>query len=177
MPIWSNCEQVKVYVDGALKGDLRPNTESYGHLAHPPFFANLSDLPLNPWGDLKIEGYIDGKLAVTKVYSGRGVDAQLHLEADDAELDGDGIDATRLVLRVTDEYGGPRQFASGVVALTVDGPGEIIGESPFALVGGVGAVWIKAKEGEGTITVTGHHPALGAKSATIRVRRVAFEQV
>jgi len=177
VPIWSNCEQVKVYVDGALKGDLRPNTESYGHLAHPPFFANLSDLPLNPWGDLKIEGYIGGKLAVTKVYSGRGVDAQLHLEADDAELDGDGIDATRLVLRVTDEYGGPRQFASGVVALTVDGPGEIIGESPFALVGGIGAVWIKAKEGEGTITVTGHHSALGSRSLTIKVRRVVSEQV
>lgn len=177
VPIWSNCEQLKVYIDGALKGELRPDAKSYGHLAHPPFFANLSDLPLNPWGDLKIEGYIGGKLAISKVYSGRGVDAQLHLEPDDAELDGDGIDATRLVLRVTDEYGGPRQFASGVIALTVDGPGEIIGESPFGLVGGVGAVWIKAKEGEGKITVTGHHPALGAKTVTIQVRRVASEQV
>jgi beta-galactosidase len=134
-------------------------------------------LPLNPWGDLKIEGYIGDKLAVTKTFSGRGVDAQLHLDPDDNELDGDGIDATRLVLRVTDEYGGPRQFASGVVTLAVDGPGEIVGETPFSLVGGVGAVWIKSKEASGTITVTARHGVLGMKNVTIRVRQVPAERI
>ncbi len=146
-------------------------------MPHPPFFADLSGLPLNPWGDLKIEGYIGDKLAITKTYSGRGVDAQLHLEPDDAELDGDGIDATRLILRVTDEYGGPRQFSSGGVTLSIDGPGEIVGENPFALVGGIGAVWIKSKEAAGTITVTGRHAVLGSKSVTIRVRQVSPEGV
>jgi len=177
VPIWSNCERLTVYLDGKLKAELRPDTQTYGHLPHPPFFADLNGLPLNPWGDLKIEGYIGDKLAVTKTWSGRGVDAQLHLDPDDTELDGDGIDATRLLLRVTDEYGGPRQFASGVVALTVEGPGEIIGENPFSLVGGVGAVWIKSKEASGMITVTARHPVLGAKSVTVRVRHAPPEAI
>jgi len=37
---------------------------------------------------------------------------------------GDGIDATRVVMRVTDEYGAPRPFATGAISLTIDGPGE-----------------------------------------------------
>ncbi len=177
VPIWSNCDVLKVYLDGKFKAELRPDREAYANLPHPPFFADLSNLPLNPWGDLKIEGYLGDKLAVTKTYSGRGVDAQLHLDIDDTELDGDGIDATRLVLRVTDEYGGPRQFSSAAVTLTIEGPGEVIGENPFALVGGVGAVWIKAKEASGTITVTGRHAVLGAKNVSIRVRPVPAETI
>ena len=177
VPIWSNCERLKVYLDGKLRSELRPDAKTFAHLVHPPFFVDLSGLPLNPWGDLKIEGYIGEKLAIAKTYSGRGVDAQLHLEPDDTELDGDGIDATRLILRVTDEYGGPRQFASGAVALSIEGPGEIVGENPFGLVGGVGAVWIKSKEAAGTVSVTARHAVLGSKSVTIRVRQVAAEGV
>ncbi|HLJ44790.1 MAG TPA: glycoside hydrolase family 2 TIM barrel-domain containing protein [Bryobacteraceae bacterium] len=177
VPIWSNCDRLKVYYDGKLKHELQPARDQYPHLPHPPFFSDLRGLPLSPWGDLKIEGYVGDKLAITKTYSGRGVDAQLHLDADDLELDGNGTDATRVVLRVTDEYGGPRQFATGAVALTIDGPGEIVGENPFALTGGVGAVWVKAREGSGSITLTGHHPKLGAKTITIRVRPVSSELV
>jgi len=177
VPVWSNCERLKVYLDGALRSELQPDRKTYSHLAHPPFFADLRGLPLSPWGDLKIEGYIGDKLAISKTYSGRGVDVQLLLEPDDAELDGDGIDATRLVIRVTDEYGGPRQFATGAVALSVEGPGEIIGENPFSLVGGVGAVWIKSKEGSGRVTVTGRHGVLGSKSVSIGVRAVGGEVV
>lgn len=177
VPIWSNCERLKVYLDGALKAELHPDTDTYAHLPHAPFFASLTNLPLNPWGDLKIEGYIAGKLAITKTYSGRGVDAQLHITPDDAELDGDGIDATRLVIQVTDEYGGPRQFSTAAVALNIEGPGEIVGENPFALVGGVGAVWIKSKEAAGTIRLTARHAILGQKTVEIQVRSALAERV
>ena len=73
-------------------------------------------------------------------------------------------------MRVTDEYGAPRPFATGAVALTIEGPGEIIGENPFSLAGGVGAVWIKTKEATGIIRLTARHPTLGAKVVEIRVR-------
>ena len=109
------------------------------NLKHPLFDVDISDLPLNPWGDLKIEGYIQGKLVKTVTLSGTGVDADLKLEPDDLELNGDGRDATRVVLRVTDEYGNIRPFATGAVSLSLTGPGEIVGENPFALAGGGGA--------------------------------------
>ena len=36
-------------------------------------------------------------------------------------------------MKVTDEFGAVRPFANGPISLTIDGPGEIIGENPFAL--------------------------------------------
>ena len=65
--------------------------------------------------------------------SGRGADRQLLVEPDDRELMGDGIDATRVVMKVTDEYGAVRPLANAAIVLSVTGPGEIVGENPFSL--------------------------------------------
>ena len=177
VPVCSNCDHLKLYIDGKLHNECDPDMKDYGHLAHPPFLVELKDLPLSPWGDLKIEGYIKDKLVITKTYSGRGLDAKFILEPDDTELWGDGIDATRVVFRVTDDFGNTQQFASGAIQLSVDGPGEIIGENPFGLVGGAGAVWIKSKAGAGTIRLAAKHSFLGTRNVNISVKAAAAERV
>jgi beta-galactosidase len=78
---------------------------------------------------------------------------------------------------VTDEYGNIKPFASGAVSLSLTGPGEIIGENPFALVGGTGAVWVKTKEAAGTIRLTAVHPYLGSRSVEIVVKPAPAELV
>ena len=90
---------------------------------------------------------------------------------------GDGMDATRVVLRVTNEHGGARPFSTGAIALRLEGPGEIIGENPFSLVGGVGAVWVRSKEAAGTIRLHARHPYVGEKTIEIRVKAAEAEQV
>jgi beta-galactosidase len=65
--------------------------------------------------------------------------------ADDKELNGDGRDATRVVFLVTDEYGNIRPLATGVIVLALTGPGEIIGENPFALADGTGAITLSGR--------------------------------
>jgi len=177
VPVCSNCEHLKLYIADKLKTEAEPDRKTYAHLKYPPFLVNLSDLPLDPWGDLRIEGYIGGKLAISKTYSGRGMDSQLLIEPDDAALLGDGSDVTRVVLRVADEYGNTRQFSSGAVTLAIEGPGEIIGENPFGLVGGAGAVWIKAKAEAGVIHVTAKHQYLAEQKISIKVSATAPEVV
>ena len=170
--VCSNCEQLKIYIGDRLVAEVEPDRKTFPHLAYPPFVTNLRPRLNVPWGDLKIEGYIGGKLVITKQMSGRGADRQLLVEPDDVELVGDGIDATRVVLRVTDEYGAVRPLANAAIALSIDGPGEIVGENPFSLFGGVGAVWIKTKEAAGTIRLTAVHPRLGSKTVQLRVKAV-----
>jgi beta-galactosidase len=177
VPICSNCDHLKIYLAGKLILEADPDRKTYGNLKHPPFLVDISNVPLTPWGDLKIEGYIKGELAKTVTLSGSGVDADLKIEPDDLELNGDGRDATRVVLRVTDEYGNIRPFATSAVALSIDGPGEIIGENPFALAGGGGAVWVRAKEGSGTVRLEAKHPYLKSKSVQIVVKAAAPEMV
>jgi len=168
--VCSNCEQLKIYIGDRLVAEVEPDRKTFPNLAYPPFVTNLRPRLNVPWGDLKIEGYLGGKLVITKQMSGRGADRQLLVEPDDLELVGDGIDATRVVMRVTDEYGSVRPLANAAIALSVEGPGEIVGENPFSLFGGVGAVWIKTKEAAGTIRLTARHPRLGSKTIELRVK-------
>jgi beta-galactosidase len=175
--IMSNCDHLKFYVKGELKFEADPDRKTYSSLAHPPFVLDLTGDRLEGWGDLRIDGYIAGAKVISKTLPGNDYDRQLHVEPDDAELTGDGIDATRVVLRVTNEHGGPRPFATAAILLRVEGPGEIIGENPFALVAGVGAVWIRSREAAGTIRLHARHPYLGEKTAEIRVTAAPPEQV
>jgi beta-galactosidase len=168
--VCSNCDHLKIYIGDRLVADVDPDRKTFPNLAYPPFVINIREGIRGPWGDLKLEGYLGGRLVITKMMSGRGADRQLHVVPDDRELIGDGIDATRIVLRVTDEYGAVRPLANAAITLTVEGPGEIIGENPFSLFGGVGAVWLKTREAPGIIRLTARHPILGSKTVEVRVK-------
>lgn len=175
--VCSNCDHLKIYIGNRLVADVDPDRKTFPHLPYPPFVANIRSGINGPWGDLKLEGYIGGKLVITKMMSGRGADRQLLVEPDDLELVGDGIDATRVVMRVTDEYGAVRPLANAAITLSISGPGEIIGENPFSLFGGVGAIWIRTKEAPGMIRLTATHPRLGAKTVQLRVKAVSKSAV
>jgi len=63
-----------------------------------------------------------------------------------------------------------RPFANAAIALSLQGPAEIIGENPFALFGGVGAVWIKTTLNPGVVKLTATHQILGSKTVEIVVK-------
>ena len=56
--------------------------------------------------------------------SGEGVDSKFMLLPDDHELVADGADTTRVVLRVTDEFGAVRTYAERSDGVHAGGPGE-----------------------------------------------------
>ena len=168
--VCSNCEKLKFYIGERFIAEVEPDRKTYQHLKYAPFVTNLHDGIGKGWDDLRIEGYIGGKKVIERKMSAKGVDKQLLVEPDDRELIGDGIDATRVVLKVTDEYGAVRPFANAAIALSIQGPGEIVGENPFALFGGAGAVWIKSKANPGLVKLTATHAILGAKTVEILVR-------
>ena len=62
--ICSNCEHLKIYIGNRLVAEADPDRENFGNLTHPPFVANIRSGMGRGWGDLKIEGYIGGKLVV-----------------------------------------------------------------------------------------------------------------
>jgi beta-galactosidase len=95
---------------------------------------------------------------------------RLAMTVDDAQITADGSDMTRVLFRAVDEFGNQRRYRFGEVTLNLDGPGELVGDNPFAfgVYGGLGAVWIRSIAGRsGTITVSAAHPALG--QAEVRV--------
>ncbi len=118
---------------------------------------------------MRIEGYIGGKMVISKTLSGKGIDQKFMLLPDDTKLNGDGADTTRVVLRVTDEFGAIRPFANDAIKLEIEGPAEIIGDNPFSVIGGTGAIWIRAKEQPGTVKFTATHPVLGKQQVQLEI--------
>jgi beta-galactosidase len=172
----SNCDHLKFYVGGKLVAEADPDRGQFSHLRYAPFVVPLGEL-FDKWGDLRIEGYIQGKQVIAKNYSGKGVDARFDLLPDDRELIGDGADSTRVVLRVTDEFGAIRPFANDAVRLQLEGPADVIGDNPFSLIGGTGAVWIRAKEQPGRVRLKAIHPQLGTRVVEIEIAAAPQERI
>jgi beta-galactosidase len=126
---------------------------------------------------MRIDGYINGKQVISKSLSGRGVARKFVLLPDDRTLAADGADTTRVVLRATDEFGTVCIYANDAVSLVLDGPGDLIGDNPFSLTGGTGAVWIRARETGGTVRLTATHPYLGSQMLTFTLSAVDAEAV
>ena len=184
-----NCDHLKFYLRESglelgqwkLAAELDPERTEFDHLAYAPFVWNYNKSDFRQlgfrWGDLRIDGFIKGKQVISKSFSGRGVDSKFTIRADDKALRADGADTTRVVLRVTDEFDAIRTYANDPIVFTLDGPAEIIGDNPFALVGGTGAIWIRTKEQAGTVRLTANHPRLGPQSVSFTLSRVPAEGV
>jgi beta-galactosidase len=171
--IFSNCDRLELFVDGRAMATLDPDAEHYPHIKHPPFFA---DLELDGAGrpELRIEGYMAGKMVLSRSFSSNPAHDLFFLQADDEELTGDGADATRLVFGQVDKFGAARPFAGGAVSFQIDGPAMIVGDNPFELAdsGGMGAVWIRTlPDRDGSIKVTATHSSLGKKTVRIKAIR------
>jgi beta-galactosidase len=178
--ICSNCDHLKLYVktknDWDLIAEADPDREQFAHLRYAPFSVDLTK-SRHEWGDLRVDGYLKGQQVISRTYSGRGVDQKFSVHADDTELTADGADTTRVVFRVTDEFGALRPYANDPILLSLEGPAEIVGDNPFALIGGMGAVWIRAKEQEGTARLTAKHPRLGSQTVSFTLREATAERV
>jgi beta-galactosidase len=166
--VCSNCDHLKIYIADKLVAEVDPDRKQFSHLRYAPFVVELGEL-FHKWGDLRLEGYIQGKQVIVKNLSGKGVDEKFTLIPDDTKLTADGADSTRVVLRVTDEFGAIRPFANDSIKLEIEGPGEIIGDNPFSLVGGTGAIWIRAKEEPGQVRFTATHPYLGTQNVELAI--------
>jgi beta-galactosidase len=174
--VCSNCDHVKMFIANDLVAEADPDRKQFAHLRYAPFTMDLKEL-WHHWGDLRLEGYIQGKLVITKHYSGKGIDSNFALLPDDTSLIADGADTTRVVMRVTDEFGAIRPFANDAIKFDLQGPAEIIGDNPFPLVGGTGAVWIRAKEDSGRVRLTAMHPFLGQQQIEIEIAPTEAESI
>lgn len=194
--VCSNCDHLKFFARpqalGSQPSDSNPNAwvlvaeadpdhEEFAHLTYPPFVLKTSKMELKklafPWGDLRIDGFLKGKQVISKTLSGDGVDRKFTATPDDTTLLADGADTTRVVLRVTDEFGAMRTYADDPIVFTVDGPATLIGDNPFSLVGGTGAVWIRAQEQAGAVTLSAKHPRLGTQKVQFTLTAAPAETV
>ncbi|MEZ2346726.1 glycoside hydrolase family 2 TIM barrel-domain containing protein [Terriglobus sp. RCC_193] len=171
--IFSNCEELRVYLDDVLLQTLHPDRESYAMLAYAPFFCNL------PWEKvdhsvLRIDGYVNGKLLLSRSFEGSHEQDRLWLEGDDAAIAADGVDSTRISFGVADRFGNSRPSAKGSLRVQHTGTGKLVGDTEFNLAdsGAVGAVWLRSvsnQQGKAQVTIS--HADLGSRTISVSIQR------
>jgi len=157
LTVFSNCDEVEINIGSIQVGKYRPDFDSYPHLPHPPFTIHgLNEY--SAWGqrqfyDLHLIGYLRGEPVAEQWISSNRLPKKLELTTDTEILFADGADMTRLVFRITDEFGNPSPYATSIVEFELNGEADLIGDNPFLLIGGQGALFIKARHQAGTVTV------------------------
>ena len=159
----SNCDHLKFYLKAKLIAEADPDREQFTHLKYPPFSPDLQGRSVATLGDLRIDGYIEGKLVISRSFSGKGVDQKFACCPMTRPF-ADGADTTRVVLRVTDEFDAIRPLLA-IRFARADGPADLIGDNPFGLVGGTGAVWVRARK-KRHCAADRQHPRLGVQRQT-----------
>jgi Glycoside hydrolase family 2 C-terminal domain 5 len=82
---------------------------------------------------------------------------------------------SRVVLRVEDEFGNIRPFAADAISFELTGPATLIGDNPFGLIGGTGAVWVRAGQEAGSVILTAKHPLLGKQTVHLTLSTAIAE--
>ncbi|MBN1965669.1 MAG: glycoside hydrolase family 2 protein, partial [Anaerolineae bacterium] len=101
--IFSNCDEVEVFVGAESYGRFLPDRAAFPHLPHAPFTIQMPGGHFT-WGrdlaDLRVVGYLNGAAVAEQLIAADGMPAALEVTLDDAELIGDGADMTRLAFRI-----------------------------------------------------------------------------
>jgi len=169
--VFSNCDELQVRLGDAEPIVLQPNRERFGHLPHPPFLIDKLEEKLS-WSndELTLIGKIKGKAVIKKKYHPDKLPVEIRAWTDHAELNADGRDMTQLSFMMVDRLGHLCPYATGAVTAEASGGVELIGENPFALVGGRGAIYIRSgrKRGSAEVTLT----ASSGQEARINIKLV-----
>ncbi len=152
--VFSNCDEVELFVNGKSVGKQRPDKDRYSaNLKHPPFtFAIPSFMP----GVLVAVGYINGKKVIEQNQQTPEVPAKINLRVDYSEkrLKAGQNDVVFVYAEVTDKNGTIVPDFSDPIKFAVDGDGEIVGLSTVPAEAGIATIVFKAGTKAGKIKVS-----------------------
>jgi beta-galactosidase len=171
--VFSNCDEIAVSYGGVKLGRFKPDREEYGNLPYPPFVVkgiNENYVRGTDSRDLQIIGYINGEQVAEQWIECGAIPSQLILTADDAELNADGQDTTRIAFKIADKYGNRLPYANQVVTFEIEGDADLIGDNPFALIGGQAALYLRARHKASIVTIRAKTSRVPEASVTVILR-------
>ena len=176
--IFTNCDYIEFQYGNSQKiYKAYPRKEEYPGMPYPPVM--IDDTVISPeetgawgmaWEDALIRGYYQGRLIIEKRLCKDPLPGELFVAADDPALDASEKDATRVVVKVLDQYGNLLPFCDEIIQLEVKGPGRLIGPRQVAVKGGAVAFWVETTNQAGWIEVKVQSQSLGRKDLRIEVK-------
>jgi beta-galactosidase len=174
--ILTNCDYVELTLGETLTKRVYPDRETYPHLPHPPVIIDQRSMTKEEFGSWgltwmggTITGFVDGKAVKTVELPADPLPTTLEIAADATELVASEKDTVRVIVRALDQGGNVLPFFDDPIALSITGPGRIVGPELSSFKGGVTGLWIEAGDETGTITLTATCRPFGTQSITLTV--------
>jgi len=166
--VFSNCDQVSLYVNGTLSSTRSPDTGT--GLLHPPFNFSVGSFSA---GTLRADCLIGGTVRASFTRQTPGTATALRLRPEGTTMRADLADARLVFIDVVDANGSVVVGDSRSVTLSVSGPGSLIGPTSVAMKGGQLATWVRPGRTAGTVTLTASASGLTTATATLTAQAVA----
>lgn len=158
--VLSNCDWISLKFGNYDPIPVYEKSKEFKHLPYPPFIIDTSVIPIeqiNQWGmkweDGIITGYIGGKPVKEVKMARNPLPSKLMVAADDHTLTSGEKDATRVVVKLVDQYNRPLPFINAVVRLKISGNARILGPEEIFLTGGSAGFWVESNGMAGEIKI------------------------
>ncbi len=168
--VYSNCEEVELFMDGKRIARQKPDTgKNCTHLRHPPFTFQLGRF--EP-GTLKAVGYIDGKPAGEDAVRtpGKAVALKTWIDESGRAPQAGVNDTVFAYIAAVDGNGTVVPSFSGSVAVGLEGDAEIMNPGEVVAEAGIATVLLRFGQSEGAVVLTAAADGLEAGSQAIAVK-------
>ncbi len=149
--VFSNCEQVSLYLNGTLVATQSPATGT--NLEHPTFSFTIASFQS---GTLRADGLIGGVVRATHSVTTPGTAARVSIVIDTADVPftADGSDIAIVYASILDANGTTIPTATNSVTFTIaSGPGDLIGINPQTAEAGIASILLRSRTTAGRIVV------------------------
>lgn len=171
LTIFTNCDAVEMKVDGKSLGHYYPDSTNYPGVEYPPIVITHAPKIFGQWGchwySGEFIGYYQGKPLINRQFAKNPVLKDMEIKADDLQLQADGMDMTRVVFKLVDQFGNLLPYINEWIRIEIEGPGELIGPQQTAVIGGCIACWVRTKPVPGVIRLSGRSSRLQSKQIEI----------
>ncbi len=157
--VLTNCDEVELRY-GTINKRVGQDREAFPHLPHAPVVfdhRHFTKDELGLWGmqweNVSFTGFIDGQPVATLNMVADPVPTTLQVEADTQQLQAQGRDTVRVIVRGLDQVGSIVPFLNDIVTISIDGPGRLIGPGTLTLAGGTTGFWLESTGDTGPITL------------------------
>ena len=148
--ILTNCDYVEFqFNDSEERFSINPDFKNFSNLPHPPIIVDSEHFPENvfgtwgtDWPNVKINGFIDRKLAISRKFVADPVPTNLEIIPDLEEV---SIDAdVRVIVRALDQVGNKMRYLNETISVNLSGPAIIFGPNSIPLRAGSAGFWIRS---------------------------------
>jgi len=152
--IFSNCEEVALYLNDQLIGRQKPDRNAFtGNLIHPPFTFCLGTFAP---GSLTAIGYQNNNEIIRQKLETPSEPSRIGIEFDlsGRNLVEDGSDLIFVYASIVDEKHSLIPDFSEPVTFNLNGPGMLIGKNPVHAEAGIATIILKASLVAGTLDIS-----------------------